>query len=90
MSATAPGKTVGTTIVILIGLALALGGGYWLGRGSHDHDAQTAGTGGEIVKVQYTCSMHPFIIRDAPGACPICGGGRSSAWTTWAGRMPDG
>lgn len=73
MSATAPGKTVGTTIVILIGLALALGGGYWLGRGSHDHDAQTAGTGGEIVKVQYTCSMHPFIIRDAPGACPICG-----------------
>ncbi len=21
----------------------------------------------------YTCSMHPEIIRDAPGACPICG-----------------
>jgi len=21
----------------------------------------------------YTCSMHPFIIRDAPGNCPICG-----------------
>lgn len=22
---------------------------------------------------QYTCSMHPFIIRDEPGNCPICG-----------------
>lgn len=25
------------------------------------------------VNVQYTCPMHPEIIRDAPGACPICG-----------------
>ncbi len=24
-------------------------------------------------KPQYTCPMHPEIIRDAPGACPICG-----------------
>jgi P-type Cu+ transporter len=24
-------------------------------------------------KAQYTCPMHPEIIRDAPGACPICG-----------------
>jgi Cu+-exporting ATPase len=23
--------------------------------------------------VQYTCPMHPQIIRDVPGACPICG-----------------
>ena len=23
--------------------------------------------------VQYTCPMHPEIVRDAPGACPICG-----------------
>lgn len=23
--------------------------------------------------VQYTCPMHPEIIRDQPGACPICG-----------------
>lgn len=25
------------------------------------------------VNVQYTCPMHPEIIRDAPGSCPICG-----------------
>jgi Cu+-exporting ATPase len=24
-------------------------------------------------KIQYTCPMHPEIVRDAPGACPICG-----------------
>ncbi|MEO6556119.1 MAG: heavy metal-binding domain-containing protein, partial [Ferruginibacter sp.] len=24
-------------------------------------------------KSQYTCPMHPQIIRDAPGSCPICG-----------------
>lgn len=24
-------------------------------------------------KTQYTCPMHPEIIRDAPGSCPICG-----------------
>lgn len=23
--------------------------------------------------IQYTCPMHPEIIRDAPGSCPICG-----------------
>ena len=27
----------------------------------------------EVAKVQYTCSMHPQIIRDKPGNCPICG-----------------
>lgn len=24
-------------------------------------------------KLQYTCPMHPEIIRDAPGSCPVCG-----------------
>lgn len=30
-----------------------------------EHDTHTA--------VEYTCPMHPEIIRDKPGACPICG-----------------
>jgi Cu+-exporting ATPase len=25
------------------------------------------------LKVEYTCPMHPQIVRDRPGACPICG-----------------
>jgi hypothetical protein len=32
----------------------------------HDHAAPTAG-------VTYTCPMHPEIVRNAPGNCPICG-----------------
>src|SRR5438552_7825851 len=24
-------------------------------------------------KVEYTCPMHPQIVRDAPGNCPVCG-----------------
>ncbi len=30
-------------------------------------------TSGEQEKAIYTCPMHPEIIRDAPGSCPICG-----------------
>jgi Cu+-exporting ATPase len=26
-----------------------------------------------VQETQYTCPMHPEIIRDAPGSCPICG-----------------
>ncbi len=26
-----------------------------------------------VVTTQYTCSMHPEIIKDSPGVCPICG-----------------
>lgn len=26
-----------------------------------------------VAGAQYTCPMHPQIIRDAPGSCPICG-----------------
>jgi len=69
MRATAPVKI----ITIIVGLALALGGGYFLGVHRHERETPVAGAGGEAAKVQYTCSMHPFIIRDAPGACPICG-----------------
>ena len=29
----------------------------------------------EVVKETYTCAMHPEIIRDKPGNCPICGMG---------------
>lgn len=31
------------------------------------------GSGSESKPAQYTCLMHPQIIRDEPGKCPICG-----------------
>ena len=33
---------------------------------AHDHAQEEAAT-------KYTCSMHPQIIQDKPGTCPICG-----------------
>jgi len=28
---------------------------------------------GDTVKAVYTCPMHPQILQDAPGRCPVCG-----------------
>src|SRR5689334_2400990 len=46
----------------------------------HNHSSETSGhkhseakdrdnTGGQ----KYTCPMHPQVIQDGPGKCPICG-----------------
>ncbi|HEY5975153.1 MAG TPA: efflux RND transporter periplasmic adaptor subunit [Geobacteraceae bacterium] len=57
--------------LVLIMLAAAAGGGWFLWQKKH------AGTAGEQKAAQgktlYTCAMHPFIIKDKPGTCPICG-----------------
>jgi Cu+-exporting ATPase len=37
----------------------------------HAHDAQAPAP--PKPGSQYTCPMHPQILRDAPGSCPICG-----------------
>ncbi len=40
----------------------------------HHHLHLSAGPDEASAETQkYTCSMHPFIIRDKPGNCPICG-----------------
>lgn len=69
-------KNVGPikALLLIIALAAALGGGYLLGSGRHSGEqaADPVAKGAEE-KVQYTCGMHPFIIQDEPGSCPICG-----------------
>ncbi|MRR58857.1 MAG: efflux RND transporter periplasmic adaptor subunit [Deltaproteobacteria bacterium] len=63
-------KKIAIPLVVLILAALAGGGWYaWQHRG-HDHGAEGPAA---LVKQLYTCSMHPFIIKDKPGTCPICG-----------------
>lgn len=34
---------------------------------------QAAGAPVPAVRTEFTCPMHPEIVRDAPGSCPICG-----------------
>lgn len=50
-------------------------GGMWFGGGKQEAGQSAALE--DLIKndehiTQYTCSMHPFIIRDEPGNCPIC------------------
>ncbi|KAB2888762.1 MAG: efflux RND transporter periplasmic adaptor subunit [Desulfobulbaceae bacterium] len=67
-------------VLLIVALVAALGGGYLLGIRSpagHDHGSPQLGSGtrqeAEEQKQQYTCGMHPFVIQDEPGLCPICG-----------------
>jgi P-type Cu+ transporter len=40
----------------------------------HAHHTHAPGSVAEVPKgTQWTCPMHPEIVRDEPGACPICG-----------------
>ena len=41
---------------------------WFYASGNAGNRSKAAAVGG-----QYTCPMHPQIIRDAPGSCPICG-----------------
>ena len=38
-----------------------------------EHAAMAAAAEAEGQRVEWTCPMHPEIVRDRPGTCPICG-----------------
>ncbi|MEO8137374.1 MAG: heavy metal-binding domain-containing protein, partial [Betaproteobacteria bacterium] len=40
---------------------------------SHHAPASAAPSAGAVAGARYTCPMHPEIVRDKPGECPICG-----------------
>src|SRR5512138_1148279 len=63
-------KNITIPIILLLLIALAGGGWYAWQHAGHDHAAEGKAAQG---KQLYTCSMHPFIIKDKPGTCPICG-----------------
>ena len=59
------------TMAIVLAAGLGLGGGaaYLLGRATPGHDHASS----VEAKTRYTCPMHPTIVSDHPGDCPICG-----------------
>ena len=59
------GATVAAGVGILVATFLAGSISPPTAHAAHTH-AVTAAT-------QYTCSMHPEIVSDAPGRCPKCG-----------------
>lgn len=44
---------------------------------AHEHERETGGAApaapSQVKRALYTCPMHPQIVRDKPGECPICG-----------------
>ncbi|HEU5361463.1 MAG TPA: efflux RND transporter periplasmic adaptor subunit [Candidatus Deferrimicrobiaceae bacterium] len=63
------------TQILLVLVAAGLGGAgtwYWVTRGMHA-PAEKERKEAAPEEKQYTCPMHPFIVTDKPGACPICG-----------------
>jgi Cu(I)/Ag(I) efflux system membrane fusion protein len=76
---TSPRRRFGTASLALavFASALAASGGTWIlaHRGSgHDHDHGQAADGAAAeAKERWTCPMHPSIVQDHPGDCPICG-----------------
>jgi multidrug efflux pump subunit AcrA (membrane-fusion protein) len=57
-------------VLAMLTLAVAGSGGFLL-AGCRRH--QTLPAGDEASKTLYTCGMHPQVIQDHPGLCPICG-----------------
>ncbi|MEI7749164.1 MAG: efflux RND transporter periplasmic adaptor subunit [Chlorobiaceae bacterium] len=57
--------------LLLVLLAFAVGGGWLLWQ--NQHSVKTTSQKAIQRRQLYTCSMHPFIIREKPGVCPICG-----------------
>jgi Cu+-exporting ATPase len=41
--------------------------------GAMQHAASAPSSRTDEMKVRYTCPMHPEILRNGPGSCPICG-----------------
>ncbi|HET9553330.1 MAG TPA: efflux RND transporter periplasmic adaptor subunit [Anaeromyxobacteraceae bacterium] len=64
----APRPAAALVAVALLGVLAGAGGVWLLGPRSHDHGAEAGGK-----KAQYQCPMHPTIVQDHPGDCPICG-----------------
>ncbi|HEY3450675.1 MAG TPA: efflux RND transporter periplasmic adaptor subunit [Myxococcales bacterium] len=64
-------------LVALAAAALAGTGAYWLGRSSSGggtparapEEAATA----QVSRERWQCPMHPSVVQDHPGNCPICG-----------------
>ena len=47
--------------------------GKYLSGGGHEPMASVVSAPPAGAGVEYTCPMHPEIVRPSPGACPICG-----------------
>ncbi|RME91644.1 MAG: efflux RND transporter periplasmic adaptor subunit, partial [Verrucomicrobia bacterium] len=62
-----------TLFAFLLLLALGAAGGYFLATLRSTSTPATAANQQAGEKTLYTCGMHPQVVQDHPGNCPICG-----------------
>lgn len=60
-----------TVVSVALTLAVFIGGSYLLGF-HRPHTVTVTDTASGEEKTLWTCGMHPWIIEDEPGLCPIC------------------
>lgn len=65
-------KSRGIISFVIVALVIGAAGGFLIGKKSSAPD-QMVESGEVVGKQLYSCGMHPEIIRDEPGNCPICG-----------------
>jgi membrane fusion protein, copper/silver efflux system len=61
-------RRLATMLVAIASFALGVGGATLLAHRGDGHDHASASA-----KQQYQCPMHPTVVQDHPGDCPICG-----------------
>jgi RND family efflux transporter MFP subunit len=69
------GKRIVSQILLVL-VALGVGGAgtyFWMTKGWMHGALEGGKKEATQEKKRYTCPMHPFIVTDQPGACPICG-----------------
>lgn len=72
----ASGRRFGAGTLVAVALAsagLASGGAYLLLGHAHDGRGHAAPEPARPAKERYQCPMHPTIVQEHPGDCPICG-----------------
>src|SRR5712691_6535980 len=62
-------KRAKSLLFIPLLLAVAVAALLLLAGCGHSHDSSSAAQEQQI----YTCGMHPQVVQDKPGNCPICG-----------------
>ena len=67
-------RTLYLSIIItaMLSVSLTIAAGYYFGFRQAPSAAVTGESAGEK-KTLWTCGMHPWIIQEEPGNCPICG-----------------
>ncbi|MEW6429250.1 MAG: efflux RND transporter periplasmic adaptor subunit, partial [Thermodesulfobacteriota bacterium] len=60
-------------LAVALAVVAMLGCGSGCERRSREAEPKGAGESGRQESQRYTCGMHPWIVADEPGNCPICG-----------------